>query len=184
MFEFWRKRKKELRDIKIKIEDESLLTVSESRQLRSEIFQLQSEFDDVVKRKDIEIDNLKQELLEKDKQDTHTEIMTPHQAYQDLRGRDRPIAYNPEEYSENTTNMPLEVYKLLAELNLDSHNPILDSPYFYGSPEQIVATKYHFDLLEDNGLIRRWEYSEDTGGIEVTKKGRRIYMETKDDLEK
>lgn len=62
VFEFSRNRQKEINDIKHKIEEETLLTVKESRAIRGEIFTLEEEHQKEVKRKDNEINRLKEEL--------------------------------------------------------------------------------------------------------------------------
>ncbi len=68
-YEFWRKQKKVLRDIKQKIEDEELLTKEESRAIRIQLYNLQTEHDREVQRKDTEINDLRKSLEEKESED-------------------------------------------------------------------------------------------------------------------
>ena len=62
VFAFSRNRQKEINDIKHRIEEETLLTVKESRAIRGEIFALEEEHQKEVKRKDNEIFRLREEL--------------------------------------------------------------------------------------------------------------------------
>lgn len=64
VFEFWRKKQKELRDIKLKIEDESLLTLEESKRIRRQVIDIQSDYEDQIRKNQEEIENLKNALSE------------------------------------------------------------------------------------------------------------------------
>lgn len=59
VYSFTRKQQKELREIKQKIEDETPLTIEESRKIRREIVNLELEFERELERKDSEIQKLK-----------------------------------------------------------------------------------------------------------------------------
>lgn len=62
VFSFTRQRQRELLDIKRKMEDETPLTVEESRKLRREAIRLEQSFYDQLERRDREIERLKDEL--------------------------------------------------------------------------------------------------------------------------
>lgn len=74
VFEFSRTRQKEISDIKRKIEDETLLTVKESRTIRGEIYTLEESFQDELNRKDREIERLKNELAAASNDGTATSL--------------------------------------------------------------------------------------------------------------
>ena len=75
VFEFTRNRQKEISDIKRKIEDETLLSVKESRAIRREIYALEEEMQKDIERKDSEIERLRKELedIEKDEMVSNVE---------------------------------------------------------------------------------------------------------------
>lgn len=62
VFEYTRKKQKEISDVRKKIEEETLLTLQESQTIKREIFILEEEFQKVISRKNQEIDQLRKEL--------------------------------------------------------------------------------------------------------------------------
>lgn len=64
VFEFWRKKQKELRDIKQQIEEESLLTLEESKRIRRQVIEIQSDYEEQLRKNQQEIENLKEALTE------------------------------------------------------------------------------------------------------------------------
>jgi len=62
VFEFWRTKQKELRDIRLRIEDEALLTLDESKRIRRQVVEIQSDYEKQIRNKENEIENLKQSL--------------------------------------------------------------------------------------------------------------------------
>lgn len=62
VFAFSRKRQKEINDIKKTIEEETLLTVEESRSIRQAVYKLEDEFMREISRKNSEIEKLKSDI--------------------------------------------------------------------------------------------------------------------------
>jgi predicted DNA-binding transcriptional regulator len=62
VFEFSRRRQKEISDIKRKIEDETPLTIEESRRLRLSVLRLEEEFSQQLARKDAELESLRERI--------------------------------------------------------------------------------------------------------------------------
>ncbi len=61
VFRFTRNRQKEISDIKKEIEEETLLTVEESRLIRRELYKIEEELQQSITRKDSEIEGLRKE---------------------------------------------------------------------------------------------------------------------------
>ncbi|NOR71534.1 MAG: hypothetical protein GQ532_17920 [Methylomarinum sp.] len=59
IYKYWNKQQKELKEIKQKIEDDTPLTLEESRKIRRELLRLESSYDEEVVRKNLEINRLK-----------------------------------------------------------------------------------------------------------------------------
>lgn len=78
VFEFWRNRQKELKEVKQKIEDETPLTIEESKQLRRQLFDIQGKHDMQQRQLSDEIDYLKQKLEESQK-DTQLSNLSPRE---------------------------------------------------------------------------------------------------------
>jgi hypothetical protein len=76
VFEFWRNRQKELKEVKQKIEDETPLTIEESKQLRRQLFDIQGKHDMQQRQLSEEIVYLK-EKLEESQKDTQLPNLSP-----------------------------------------------------------------------------------------------------------
>ncbi len=63
IYRYWSKRQKELKDIKQEIDDTSLLTLKESREIRRELVKLESEYESEIEKTKLEINNLKSVIL-------------------------------------------------------------------------------------------------------------------------
>lgn len=64
VYQFWRKRRKELLEIRQRIEDESPMTLEEGRRIRRRNVELQTEYELELRRFAEEVDQLKQALVE------------------------------------------------------------------------------------------------------------------------
>ena len=62
VYEFTRRRQKEINEVRQRIEDETLLTIEESRKIRAEVLQLEKAHQEIVDRLDVEISRLKLEI--------------------------------------------------------------------------------------------------------------------------
>jgi predicted DNA-binding transcriptional regulator len=62
VYEFTRKRQKEINDVRRRIEDETPLTLEESRKIRSDVIRIEAEHSEEIDRKDREIERLKEEI--------------------------------------------------------------------------------------------------------------------------
>jgi hypothetical protein len=68
VFRFWRQKQKELRDIKLSIENESLLTLEESKRIRKQVIEMQTDYDKQIRKLEEDLERYKTELAEKDKE--------------------------------------------------------------------------------------------------------------------
>ena len=66
VFRFWRRRQKELRDIRQEIEDATPLTIEESRRIRRQIIDIQAEHDREIARRSEELERTKQALTDRE----------------------------------------------------------------------------------------------------------------------
>lgn len=62
VYEFTRKRQRELLEVQRKIEDETPLTIEESRKVRRELYRLESSYEEQIERKDREIERLRMDI--------------------------------------------------------------------------------------------------------------------------
>lgn len=68
VFRFWRGKQKELRDIRLDIENESLLTLEESKRIRRHILEMQADYDQQIRTNEEELERYRNELAKKDKE--------------------------------------------------------------------------------------------------------------------
>jgi hypothetical protein len=68
VFRFWRQKQKELRDIRMIIENESLLTLEQSKRIRRQIIEIQTDYDQQIRKLEDELERYKSALASKDKE--------------------------------------------------------------------------------------------------------------------
>lgn len=66
VYSYWQQKQKDLRDLRQKIEGETLLTEEQSRRIRGQIIEIQSEYDRQIERNEADISKLKSEILARD----------------------------------------------------------------------------------------------------------------------
>ena len=88
VYEFTRRRQKEINEVRQRIEDETLLTIEESRKIRADVFQTEKAHQEIVDRLNAEISRLKLEMTSTQVEpspkqlntDTHAKLsLTPSQ---------------------------------------------------------------------------------------------------------
>jgi len=65
-YSFWRRRQKELKEIRQKIEDETPLTIEESRKIRRQVVDIQAEYEKQIAQKSAEVEGFKSIVGSKD----------------------------------------------------------------------------------------------------------------------
>lgn len=96
VFRFWRQKQKELRDIRISIENESLLTLEESKRIRRQIIEIQTDYDQQIRKLVDELDRYKSELTSKDKK-----IEELHEEFSNAMSAERGDAVSSAEVSDS-----------------------------------------------------------------------------------
>lgn len=65
VFRFWRRKQKELRDIRTEIEGDTLLSLEESRRIRGQLIEIQKEYDEQLRKASQDLERTKQQLVER-----------------------------------------------------------------------------------------------------------------------
>jgi hypothetical protein len=155
-FQFWRKRQRELRIIRQTIDDETPLTLEESRELRKQMLQQKIEYGDEIKRKDEEI-----ELLRKAPK-------TPQKT-------ESPVPATPKPRFE----LPSECIEILG-LMAKGDGRIGEEPLFSKISKPKVAVQSFIDILTQKNLISREKVpGEQVWYYILTQTGRAAVMELK-----
>lgn len=156
IFSFYKKKQTEIISVKKEIENGILLTLEESFNIRSKIDKLEHEYENVIKRKDEEIEKLK------------TFSQNDHSLDND----------NSVKNSSNFTINGDQLY-LLDSIERSDKSNLEDYIDGYNDPEGDRVVKYHINELERNGLITVERDDFDIENYEVTPNGRAYLVEEK-----
>jgi hypothetical protein len=96
VFRFWRKKQKQLRDIRLEIENESLLTLEESKRIRRQIIEIQGDYDQQLRKLEDEAGRYKSELASK-----HAEIEKMHEDFSAAMSAERGDGIRNSEVSDS-----------------------------------------------------------------------------------
>jgi hypothetical protein len=152
VFEFSRKRQKEINNIKKTIEEETLLTVEESRSIRHEVYNLEDEFQKEISRKNIEIERLKIDI----------ETLSSPSDQKSLTGKEILEKIDATSNDELDSEQ-IEILKLIGlKPNGELEKNIL-SAFKAGH----LKAKYHLGELEKQGYLER-DYDQSHKGYRLT----------------
>lgn len=184
IYKYWSIRQKELKNIKQEIDDQILLTIDESRNIRREILKLESEYDSEIQRKNSEISRLK-EIISESERNTN----------QDLEKLNNPVKFNENVTSVNKNAKSVRKIKNIptdnnADDNLDNNQIsimkylankdgwINNEIFFNQSNLDRVKAEYYLEDLENKRYVRT-EYNHEKGGdiISLTTKGKKFAID-------
>lgn len=157
VYEFTRRRQKEINEVRQRIEDETLLTIEESRNIRAEAFQTEKAHQEIVDRLNGEISRLKLEM-------TNAQI------------EPSPEQFNTTNYSkQELTPTQLALLKLLEKAGGKQEEDNLIG----FSNESKVKTEFDLGELVKLKLIKK-SYDQRTGDYvyEFLHEGRRTLLES------
>jgi len=157
VYEFTRRRQKEINEVRQRIEDETLLTIEESRKIRAEAFQTEKAHQEIVDRLNGEISRLKLEM-------TNVQIEP---------SSEKPNANN---YSrQELTPTQLALLKLLEKAGGKQEEDVL----VRSSKESKVKTEFDLGELVKLELLRkRYDQSAGAYTYEFLHEGRRMLLES------
>lgn len=157
VYEFTRRRQKEINEVRQRIEDETLLTIEESRKIRAEAFQAEKVHQEIVDRLNGEISRLKLEM-------TNAQADPP------------PEQSTKNDYSKQAlTPTQLALLKLLEKAGGKQEEDVL----IRSGKESKVKTEFDLGELVKLDLIRK-RYDQRAGAYiyEFLHEGRRILLES------
>lgn len=160
VYEFNRKRQKELLEIKRKIEEETPLTLEESRRIRRETDRRISEINQVIDGKDREIDRLKEELVELKGSDEN-------------KGTGAGIV-DMEDVVEESDDLDRLQFELLEKIGI-SVSGLSKRDVIGGHPEDKIASEFALDELVNKGFVEKFSArvnGQPIGGYRLTQDGR------------
>ncbi len=162
VYEFWRKRQKELKEIRQKIEDETPLTIEESRQIRKQVYSLIEEHDEELRKKDAEISKLKEtveNLNKKENSQIQSEITPASRA------------------SEEVSRVPDEQLRILKQL-AKNHGVMMeeDLPSF---GKNRIRNEFHIGELARKGMLERNTNRDGDYFLSLTHNGKAVLIEHK-----
>lgn len=155
VYEFWRQQQKQLKEIKQRIEDETPLTIEESRELRKKYDSLVSHYEYLVESKDREISEIGEQLQKKE-----NIIMDKDRLIQDLQLSR--IDSKSEGYAE----------KIAILKSLSASAPLTESQILEECQMDKAKGLYEIGELAEMGLIQRTNYDA-KDCYQISQRGRR-----------
>jgi len=148
IYKYWHSMQKKLKEAKQKIEDETPLTIEESRNIRRELFQLESEYDKEIVRKDAEIEKLKSHL-----ENLQNEIESQENINKE---KTSPQEIKPSE----PENIELDEERIVILKLLSKNGGMMkDDDIVNKAPYDKVKTEYFLEDLAQKGYLSR-DYSQ------------------------
>ena len=162
VYEYWRKRQRELKEIKQRIDDETPLTREEARELRHETLKATLEFEQELGRRSDEITRLKETIKE----------LQPREKTDVDRPSKKPVKPAPTKAAETNNLLDEQQIKMLQKI-AESGIGILKQGIISSSGKDKILTEYNLGELKTKGYISE-EYQHDLGGraVSVTHPGR------------
>ena len=165
IYEYWHTRQKELKEIKQKIEDDTPLTIEESRQLRRELLRLESDYDEEISKKNLEVDRLKEII---DRYENKSSLPVLPSQRKDVQ------APPPKKSDSIITDEQKELLEVIVK-----GGGYVEHSYFYNEVNfDRVKAEYLIEDLEANKYVR-YEFIAAKGGhiISLTTKGKKYAVE-------
>ncbi len=160
VYEFWRKRQKELKEIRQKIEDETPLTVEESRQIRKQVYALIEEHDAELRKKDDEISKLKETIEAFNKK---------------INSQKQPKLTLEPARNKKSLRLPDEQLRILKHLASNRGTVKLSSLPSFGKNR--IRNEFYIGELASRGLVEQYTDEDDDLALSLTHNGKAIAIE-------
>lgn len=162
VYEYWRTRQRELKEVQQRIDDETPLTREEARELRHETLNARLEFEQELERRSDEITRLKETIKE----------LQPREKTDVDRPSKKPAKSAPTKLAE-TSNL-LDPYQVqMLQKIAESEGGILKQKLISSAGTDKILGEYNLGELEKNGYATE-RYNSDLRGtaVSVTHPGR------------
>lgn len=144
VYKYWQEKQKKLKEAKQSIEDETPLTIEESRNIRRELFQLESEYDKELARKDAEIERLKahNQVIE---EELDSKLKISEEA------KSQKISKSDVDEKDEPDEDRIEILKLISK----NGGMMKDDDIVSTAPYDKVKTEYYLEDLTAKGYLSR-----------------------------
>lgn len=156
VYEYWRTRQRELKEIQQRIDDETPLTREEARELRHETLNARLEFEQELERRSAEITRLKETIKE----------LQPREKVDADRTPKKPAKSMPLKTTETNSALDENQVQMLQKI-AESGVGILKQSLLSLSGEDKILAEYNLGELEAKGYASAG-YSSELGGTALT----------------
>lgn len=169
IYRYWHSQQIKLKKIKQEIEDETPLTIEESRNIRREILTLESKYDSEITRKDSEISRLKEIV-----KNLESSLSNPNDSEASKKPKKTKVQARNVVASKTVTEEQSSILKNIASSGGFRNEPNLLSE----SPFDKVKTEYLIEDLKAKGYLT-YGYNSSYGdtGAELTTTGKKYSVE-------
>ena len=164
-YEFWRNRQKELKEIRQKIEDETPLTMEESREIRHAVMQLEADYARELERKENEIRRLREEI------DIKSTLIPENSSGAEEHSSDENKSII------DIQNDHLDILQIIAKFG---GNKVPKKNILTKSTHNTVKSEYYLGQLHKDGYVSSF-YSRANKDFlySLTQRGRKLLIENK-----
>lgn len=160
VYEYWRTRQRELKEIQQRIDDETPLTREEARELRHETLNARLEFEQELERRSAEITKLK---------DAIKELQTPEKKEANPQKKIKLPSQKPTETGYQLSNSQVQMLENIAK----SNGGLAEQSLITMSGNDRILAEYNLGELETmNYVSRRYSGDYDDNIVTVTHSGR------------
>jgi len=167
IYEYWNNQQKKLKEIKQKIEDDTPLTLDESREIRRELLRLESDYDDEITKKNRELDRLKDII-------SSLENQVKKNSQTKLKG-----TATPKRSAKPKIDDSIDSDQELILIDIaKSDGRVNDSEYISNSKFDTVKAEYLLEDLESKGYLTRKYVTGKRGNFSaLTTKGKKFAID-------
>ncbi|EKF9659542.1 hypothetical protein O1C77_003563 [Vibrio cholerae] len=156
-FGYWSRKQKELKVLKQEIEDETPLTLEESRRIRRDSVRLEIEFEEEIARKEEEIVRLKEVI-------------------QSLQSAEVSSSRKVEKEPSNTSiDFNAEQLSVISDI-AQKGGTVRDDEFLSSTKLDVVKAKYYLEDLDAKGYLKR-NYTRGAYYSELTTSGKKLAIE-------
>lgn len=170
VYEYWRKRQRELKEIQQRIDDETPLTREEARELRHETLNARLEFEQELERRSVEITRLKETIKE----------LQPREKEEISRSK-KPAKSPSSKTTESNSDLDDNQVKMLNKI-AESVKEIPEKRLISQSGKDRILAEYNLGELISKNLAKK-DYSGELGetAVTITHAGRSYLVKRRQD---
>ena len=179
-YQIWQKRQKELREIRTQTEDQTMLTVEESRELKRALFQREKEFEEELKRKDAQIERIRFELTQREEPVSEIKKQSPAPVRSDVIMDALRPAKDISDQDVLSNPLHRKIIYSIEILEQKGRDKLFVEALSESAGVGRMQTQHFFDKLLDGKYVMSFNDDGGTQFYKLTSKGREFVIKLVD----